>query len=218
MLSDVGIGILFVLAVSSVCVYGLIVGGLATYNKWSLIASMRAVLQLISFEIINGLSLIPIIMMVGSLSLIDIVNAQSGGIGGWFVWKQPICFIVFLIASFIECNRTPFCLTENDPELVAGITTGYSGMRFGMFFIAEYGNMITYSIVLSLIFFGGFNSMWFIPGGIAIFLKASFFFFLFLWARATYPHLRPDQLMGLCWKVLMPLCLVVIFITGLVLL
>lgn len=217
-LSDIGVGVLFVLAVSSTCIYGLIIGGLASYNKYSLIASMRAVLQLISFEIVNGLSLIPIIMLVGSLSIIDIVNAQSGGIGAWFVWKQPVCFVIFLIATFIECNRTPFCLTENDPEIVAGITTAYSGMRFGMFFIAEYANMIAYSVIISLIFFGGFNSAWFIPGGVMIFLKASFFFFFFLWTRATFPHLRPDQLMGLCWKVLMPLSLAMIFITGLVIL
>lgn len=217
-LSDVGVGILFVLAVSSTCIYGLIIGGLASYNKYGLIASMRAVLQLISFEVVNGLSLIPIIMIVGSLSIVDIVNAQSGGIGGWFIWKQPVCFVIFLIASFIECNRTPFCLTENDPEIIAGITTAYSGMRFGMFFIAEYANMLTYSIIVSLIFFGGFNSSWFIPGGVMMFLKSSFFFFFFLWARATFPHLRPDQLMELCWKVLMPLSLVMIFITGIVIL
>lgn len=217
-LSDISVGILFVLAASSTCVFGLIVGGLTSYNKWGLIGSMRAVLQLISFEIINGLSLIPIIMMVGSLSIIDIVNAQNMGIGGWFVWKQPVCFIIFLIATFVECNRTPFCLTENDPELIAGVTTAYSGMRFGMFFIAEYANMIAYSIIIALLFFGGFNKAWFIPGGVAMFLKASFFFFLFLWTRAAWPHLRPDQLMGLCWKVLMPLSLAMIFITGLVLL
>ncbi|PSM52363.1 NADH-quinone oxidoreductase subunit NuoH [Campylobacter blaseri] len=218
MLSDISVGILFVLGASSTCIYGLLIGGLASYNKWSLLGSMRTVLQLISFEIINILSLIPIIMMVGSLSIIDIVNAQNGGIGNWFVWSQPICFIIFLIASFIECNRTPFCLTENDPELVAGCTTAYSGMRFGIFFIAEYANIITYSVLIALLFFGGFNSTWFIPGALSMIIKASFFFFFFLWARAAWPHLRPDQLMALCWKVLMPLSLAMIFITGIVLL
>ncbi|CZE46065.1 NADH-quinone oxidoreductase subunit NuoH [Campylobacter geochelonis] len=216
-LSDIGIGVLFVLGASSTCVYGLLIGGLASYNKWSLLGSMRSVLQLISFEVINGLSLIPIVMMVGSLSIIDIVNAQSGGVGNWFIWTQPVCFIVFLIASFVECNRTPLCLTENDSELVGGCTTVYSGMRFGIFFIAEYANIITYSILMALIFLGGFNSMWFIPGGIMMILKASFFFFFFLWTRAAWPHLRADQLMWLCWKVLMPLSLAMIFITGLVL-
>lgn len=214
-LSDINVGVLFLLGVSGTCVYGTLIGGLSSYNKWSLIGSVRSVLQLISFEIINGLSIIPIIMIVGSLSLVDIVNAQSGGIGGWFVWKEPICFVLFLIAAFVECNRTPLCLTENETELVAGCATAYSGMRWGIFFVGEYANMITYSIVIALIFFGGFNPIWFIPGGIAILLKASFFFFLFLWTRAAWPHLRPDQLMWLCWKVCMPLALICIVITAL---
>ena len=214
-LSDINVGVLFLLGVSGTCVYGTLIGGLSSYNKWSLIGSVRSVLQLISFEIINGLSIIPIIMIVGSLSLVDIVNAQSGGIGGWFVWKEPICFVLFLIAAFVECNRTPLCLTENETELVAGCATAYSGMRWGIFFVGEYANMITYSIAIALIFFGGFNPIWFIPGGIAILLKASFFFFLFLWTRAAWPHLRPDQLMWLCWKVCMPLALICIVITAL---
>ncbi len=216
-LSDVNIALLFLLGVSATSVYGLLAGGFASYNKWGLIGSMRTVLQLLSFEIVNGLSLIPIVMMVGSLSLIDIVNYQNDGIGNWLIWYQPLCFILFLTASFIECNRTPLCLTENETELVAGCTTAYSGMRFGTFFIAEYANMITYSIVISLLFFGGFNSMWFIPGGIMMILKSSFFFFLFLWARGAWPHLRPDQLMWLCWKVLLPLALLCVFVTAIVL-
>ncbi|MBO7369788.1 MAG: NADH-quinone oxidoreductase subunit NuoH [Campylobacter sp.] len=213
-LSDINVGILFLLGVSGTCVYGTLLGGLSSYNKWGLIGSARSILQLISFEIINGLSLIPIIMIVGSLSLIDIVNAQSSGIGGWFIWREPICFVLFLIASFVECNRTPLCLTENETELVAGATTAYSGMRWGMFFIAEYANMITYSVVISLVFLGGFNPIWFIPGGIAILAKSFFFFFLFLWARAAWPHLRPDQLMNFCWKICMPLALFCIVLTG----
>lgn len=213
-LSDINVGVLFLLGASGTCVYGTLIGGLSSYNKWGLIGSVRSILQLISFELINGLSLIPIIMVVGSLSLIDIVNAQSSGIGGWFIWKMPICFVLFLIASFVECNRTPLCLTENETELVAGASTAYSGMRWGMFFIAEYANMITYSVVISLIFLGGFNPIWFIPGGIVIIIKASLFFFLFLWARAAWPHLRPDQLMALCWKVCMPLALLCIVLTG----
>ena len=213
-LSDINVGVLFLLGVSGTCVYGTLIGGLSSYNKWGLIGSVRSVLQLISFEIINGLSLIPIIMLVGSLSLVDIVNAQSSGIGGWFIWKQPICFVLFLIAAFVECNRTPLCLTENETELIAGASTAYSGMRWGMFFIAEYANMITYSVVISLVFLGGFNPIWFIPGGLVIIAKSSFFFFLFLWARAAWPHLRPDQLMALCWKICMPLAFLCIVITA----
>ena len=214
-LSDINVGILFLLGASSSCIYGLLIGGLASYNKWSLIGSLRSVLQLISFEVINTLSLIPVVMIVGSLSLIDIVSAQSGGIDKWFIWREPICFALFLIAAFVECNRTPLCLTENETEIVAGCSTAYSGMRWGMFFIAEYANIITYSVVISLIFLGGFNPFWFIPGGVMILLKSSSIFFLFLWARAAWPHLRPDQLMWLCWKVCMPLALACIVITAL---
>lgn len=217
-LSDVGIGLLFLMSVSSTSVYGTLIGGLAGYNKWGLIASMRAVLQLLSFEIINGLSIIPIVMITSSLSITKIVAEQDGGIGDWFLWSQPVAFFLFWIASFIECNRTPTCLTENETELVAGATTAYCGMRFGLFFIAEYANMITYSIVLALLFCGGYNKTWIIPGGAMIFIKASFFFFCFLWTRAAWPHLRPDQLIGLCWKVLMPIALINIIITALVLL
>lgn len=217
-LSDVGIGVLFLLGASSTCVYGTLIGGMASYNKWGMIGAMRSILQLLSFEIVNGLSLIPIIMMVGSLSLIDIVNYQKDGIENWFIWYQPVCFILFLISCFIECNRTPFCLVESETELVAGSMTAYSGMRFGMFFIGEYANILTYSIIISIIFFGGFNSMWFIPGGIMMLLKSSFFFFLFLWTRAAWPHLRPDQLMDLCWKILMPISLIMIVVTAIVIL
>lgn len=216
-LSDINIAILFLMAASSTSVYGTLIGGLASYNKWGLIASMRSVLQLLSFEIINGLAVIPIVMIAGSLSIINIVNAQNQGIGDWFIWSQPVAFVLFWIASFIECNRTPFCLTENETELVAGATTGYSGMRFGVFFIAEYANMIIYSIVMALLFLGGYNDIWFIPGWLVMILKASFFFFCFLWARAAWPHLRPDQLMWLCWKILMPIALINLIITALVL-
>ncbi|MDA3047796.1 NADH-quinone oxidoreductase subunit NuoH [Campylobacter sp. JMF_08 NE1] len=217
-IADINVALLFLLGASAAGVYGLVIGGLASYNKYGLIGSFRAFLQLISFEVINALSLIPIIMIVGSLSLIDIVNTQSGGIEKWFVWKEPVCFALFLIASFVECNRTPLCLTENETELLAGASTAYSGLRGGMFFIGEYANMITYSVVISLIFFGGYNSFWFIPGWVMIALKAGFFFFLFLWSRAAFPHLRPDQLMALCWKVCMPLALLSILITGIVIL
>ena len=216
--SDINVALLFLLAASGTCVYGVLIAGLASYNKWGLIGSFRAFLQLISFEVVNGLSLIPIVMITGSLSLIDIVNAQSGGIEKWFVWKEPICFVLFLIAAFVECNRTPLCLTENETELISGATTAYSGMRGGIFFVGEYANMITYSIVTALLFFGGYNDFWFVPGTIMILLKASFFFFLFLWARSAWPHLRPDQLMSLCWKVCMPLALLSILITGIVIL
>lgn len=216
-LADVGIGVLYVLGVSAVCVFSPLLAGLASHNKYALIAAARAGMQLVSFEVVTGLSLLSVIMMVGSLSLIDINNYQDAGLGGWLIFRQPLAFVLFLIAAFVETNRTPFCLTENETELVAGYGTEYSGMRWGMFFIGEYTNMITASFLVSLVFLGGFNPVWFVPGAIMIILKTSFIFFFFLWTRAAWPHVRADQLMGLCWKVLMPLAVANILITGLVL-
>ncbi|MFL1706073.1 NADH-quinone oxidoreductase subunit NuoH [Campylobacter sp. MOP7] len=216
-LADVGVGVLYVLGVSAVCVFSPLLAGLASHNKYALIAAARAGMQLVSFEVVTGLSLLSVIMMVGSLSLIDINNYQDAGLGGWLIFRQPLAFGLFLIAAFVETNRTPFCLTENETELVAGYGTEYSGMRWGMFFIGEYTNMITASFLVSLIFLGGFNPVWFVPGAIMIILKTAFIFFFFIWTRAAWPHVRADQLMGLCWKVLMPLAVANILITGLVL-
>lgn len=216
-LADVGVGVLYVLGVGGVCVLSPLLAGLSSHNKYALIAAARASMQLISFEVVTGLSLLSVIMMVGSLSLIDINNYQNTGLGGWLIFKQPLAFILFLISSFVETNRTPFCMTENETELIAGYGTEYSGMRWAMFFIGEYANMITASFLVSLVFLGGFNPVWFLPGGLMILLKVSFIFFLFLWTRAAWPHVRVDQLMGLCWKVLMPLAVLNILITGLVL-
>ncbi|MGB2553281.1 NADH-quinone oxidoreductase subunit NuoH [Campylobacter sp. MOP51] len=216
-LADVGVGVLYVLGVSAVCVFSPLLAGLASHNKYALIAAARAGMQLVSFEVVTGLSLLSVIMMVGSLSLIDINNYQDAGLGGWLIFRQPLAFGLFLVAAFVETNRTPFCLTENETELVAGYGTEYSGMRWGMFFIGEYTNMITASFLVSLIFLGGFNPVWFVPGAIMIILKTAFIFFFFLWTRAAWPHVRADQLMGLCWKVLMPLAVANILITGLVL-
>jgi NADH-quinone oxidoreductase subunit H len=155
-------------------------------------------------------------MIVGSLSLIDINDAQAGGLGDWFVWTQPLAFILFVIAGFAETNRTPFDLLEHEAEIVAGYATEYSGLRWGMFFIGEYANLFTICFLISLVFLGGYNDLWFIPGGLAIILKVMFLIFFFLWTRASWPHIRPDQLMWLCWKILMPLAVINILITGFV--
>ena len=215
--SDLNIGVLFVIAMMGVGLYGPLLAGMAQENKWGIIGSARTAIQFLSYEVVTGLSLLAPIMMVGSLSLIDFNNYQAGGISNWIVWAQPIAFILFLISGFAETNRTPFDLLENEAEVIAGYATEYSGMRWGMFFIGEYANMITISFLASLIFLGGFNPLGFIPGGLAIILKVSFLFFLMLWARASWPHVRPDQLMWLCWKVLMPLAVINILITGIVL-
>jgi len=214
--SDLNIGILFVIAMMGVGLYGPLLAGMAQENKWGIIGSARTAIQFLSYEVVTGLSLLAPIMMVGSLSLIDFNNYQAGGISHWIVWSQPVAFILFLISGFAETNRTPFDLLENEAEVISGYATEYSGMRWGMFFIGEYANMITIGFLAALIFLGGFNPLGFIPGGLAIILKVSFFFFLMLWVRAAWPHIRPDQLMWLCWKVLMPLAVLNILVTGIV--
>ena len=214
--SDMNIGILFVIAMMGVGLYGPLLAGMAQENKWGIIGSARTAIQFLSYEVVTGLSLLAPIMMVGSLSLIDFNNYQAGGIGNWIVWTQPVAFILFIISGFAETNRTPFDLLENEAEVISGYATEYSGMRWGMFFIGEYANMITIGFLASIVFLGGFNPLGFIPGGLAIILKVAFFFFLMLWVRAAWPHIRPDQLMWLCWKVLMPLAVINILITGLV--
>jgi NADH-quinone oxidoreductase subunit H len=214
--SDVNVGLLFVLGVMATGLYGPLLGGMAQANKWGLLGGARTAIQLLSYEVVTGLSILAPLMLVGSLSLIDINNYQAGGISDWLIWTQPVAFFTFLIAGYAETNRTPFDLLEHEAEVVAGYATEYSGMRWGMFFIGEYANLFTISFLVALIFLGGFNDLWFIPGAIAIILKVMFLIFLFLWTRASWPHVRPDQLMWLCWKILMPLALINIVITGLV--
>lgn len=211
--ADINVGLLFVLSVGAVGMYGPLLAGLGSGNKYSLIGAARSISQLLSYEVVSGLSILAPIMLVGSLSLIDINNAQSE-FSQWLIFSQPLAFVLFLIAGYAETNRTPFDLLEHEAEIVSGYITEYSGLKWGMFFIGEYANMFTLSFLVSIIFFGGFNPIGFIPGGIAIILKVAFFIFLFCWVRATFPHVRPDQLMNLCWKILMPLAIANILITG----
>ncbi len=213
--SDVNIGILFVLGMMAAGLYGPLLAGMAQANKWGIIGSARTAVQFLSYEVITGLSVLAPIMIVGSLSFVDFNEAQSGGITSWFIWQQPVAFILFLIAGFAETNRTPFDLLEHEAEVVSGYATEYSGMRWGMFFIGEYANMITISIIAAIVFLGGFDAESSI-GWLTIIFKVGFFFFLMLWVRASWPHVRPDQLMWLCWKVLMPIAVVNLLITGIV--
>ena len=215
-IADINVGILFVMGVASVGLYGPLLAGMSSANKWGLLGGARTAIQLLSYEVVSGLALLAPIMMVGSLSLIDINEYQAGGILSWLMFSQPLAFILFVIAGFAETNRTPFDLLEHEAELVAGYATEYSGMRWGMFFIGEYANLFTICFLIALMFLGGFNDMAFIPGGIAIVLKVMFLIFFFLWTRASWPHIRPDQLMWLCWKILMPLAVINILITGFV--
>ena len=212
--ADVNVGILFVVGVMAVGMYAPLLGGMASNNKWALLGAARTVIQMLSFEVVTGLSLIAPLMMVGSLSLIDINNYQDTG---WIVWSQPIAFILYIISGYAETNRTPFDLLEHEAEIITGYATEYSGIRWGLFAIGEYANMFTVAFIAALVFLGGFNPLWIIPGGLAILLKVSAIIFFFIWVRAAWPHVRPDQLMWLCWKVLMPLALLNILITGIVL-
>jgi len=212
--ADLNIGILFVLGMMAAGLYGPLLAGMAQANKWGIIGSARTAVQFLSYEVVTGLSILAPIMLVGSLSFVDFNNYQQGGISHWMIWQQPVAFVLFLIAGFAETNRTPFDLLEHEAEVVSGYATEYSGMRWGMFFIGEYANMITVAIIASVVFLGGYSVEGI--GWLTIILKVAFFFFLMLWVRAAWPHIRPDQLMWLCWKVLMPLAVVNIVITGIV--
>ena len=211
--SDINIGILYIFGVMGVGLYGPLLGGMASANKWSLISAARSAAVFISYEVVTGLSILAPVMMVGSLSLVDFNNWQIEH--GWMVWYQPLAFVLFWIAAFAETGRTPFHLVANDHEIIDGFGTEYSGMRWGLFFIGEYANMFFISFVIPLLFLGGFGEGTFIDG-LLFLLKMSFFFFFFLWTRAAWPDVRPDQLMWLCWKVLMPLAVINVVITGIV--
>lgn len=217
-IADINIGIIFVLAVGSCGIYAPLLAGLSSGNKWSLIGGARAALQFLSFEVITMLSLLAPIMLIGSLSLIDINKYQDDGMLSWLIFKQPLAFGLFIIAAYVELNRTPFDLLEHEAEITAGFASEYSGLKWGMFFIGEYANMFATAFILSLVFCGGFNDWGFIPGGFAILLKVCFFIFLFMWVRAAFPHVRPDQLMRMCWKIAFPLALLNVLITGCILL
>ncbi len=213
--ADINIGILYILGIMGVGLYGPLLGGMASANKFSLLSAARGAAVFISYEVITGLSILAPIMMVGSLSLIDFNEYQSGGITSWIVWSQPVAFILFWIAAFAETGRTPFHLIANDHEIIDGFGTEYSGMRWGLFFIGEYANMFFISFVISILFLGGYGDGSFL-GALGLLGKVAFFFFFFLWTRAAWPDVRPDQLMWLCWKVLMPIAVINIVITGIV--
>ena len=211
---DVSIGVLWPIAFGSLAFYGLMLGGWASGSKYSFLGSMRAAAQLISYEVAQGLSLLGVIMTAGSLSLIDIVEAQANL---WYVVPQIVGFLIFLVAGFAETNRPPFDLPEADAEIVAGYNTEFGGMRFGSFFMAEYMNMIIVSALAVTFFLGGWHG----PGPEAlgplwVLVKISAFLFLFIWVRATLPRLRYDQLMAFGWKILLPLATINALVTAVV--
>ena len=221
--ANVDIGILFIMGFVSIGVYGIMIGGWSSNNKFSLFGAIRASSQMISYELAMGISVITIVLLSGSLALDDIVKAQHGI--NWFVFKQPVAFIIFFVCALAECNRAPFDLAECESELIGGYHTEYSSMKLGFFLFAEYTNMFISSAVIAVLFFGGYN----FPGMdafsgnwlalmcvAAFFTKILFFIFVFMWVRWTIPRFRYDQLMHLGWKKMIPIALINLLITAVV--
>jgi NADH-quinone oxidoreductase subunit H len=208
---DVPISLILLFALGSLGIYGFIVGGWASESKFPLLGSMRTCAQMVSYEVALALSVLGVVMMAGSLSLVDIVHKQQDTI--WFVIPQLVGFLCFFIAGIAETNRAPFDLPEAETELVAGYHTEYSGMRYGLFANAEYINMITLSGVAVTLFLGGWSGP-FLPGPIWFLIKLSIFLFVFIWLRATLPRLRYDQLMDFGWKVLLPVATINAVVTA----
>jgi NADH-quinone oxidoreductase subunit H len=210
---DVNVGILVILAFSSLGVLSILISGWGSNNKYSLIGAVRSVAQNIAYEIPLLLSLLAVVFMSNSLSMKEIVEAQKGLFLHWYVFQQPVAFIIFFIACVAETNRTPFDLPEGESELVAGFHTEYSGMRFALFFLAEYTNMLIVSAVATTLFLGGYNGP-VLPGIVWFFAKTYFLVFLMLWFRWTFPRVRFDQLLNFSWKILMPLSFLNLIATG----
>jgi NADH-quinone oxidoreductase subunit H len=224
--ADVSIGVLFIIAMSAMGVYGIVLAGWSSNNKYALLGGLRSSAQLISYELALGLSLVGVLMAAGSLRLSQVVASQAGVLG-WHLWSQPLGFLIFLVAAFAETNRLPFDLPEAETELVAGYHTEYSAIKFSMFYMAEYANMITASALMATLYLGGwqlpFPAAWLGLTGNALALaqvlsftlKVALFLFLYVWVRWTLPRFRYDQLMSLGWKVLLPLALANIFYVAL---
>ncbi len=208
--TDLNVGLLFFLALSSIAVYGVALGGWASNSKYALLGSIRGLAQLISYELSMGLALVPTILLARSFQLSEIVAAQADG---WFILYQPVAFVIFLISIIAECKRIPFDLPEAEGELVAGFHAEYSGMRFGLFFVGEYINIIVLGGLATTFFLGGWHGPW-LPPVIWFAAKTLAFAFLFIWLRGTLPRLRYDQLMHFGWLVLTPLALLNILVTG----
>lgn len=222
-ISDLNVGVLFVFAITSLGIYGIVLAGWSSGSKYSLLGGIRSTAQMISYEVSYGLSIIGVILIANTLSLRELVDQQAAesGIffGNWFIWRQPLGFLLYLICAIAETNRAPFDMPEAESELVAGYHTEYSSMRFSMFFIGEYANMLAVSAVGATLFLGGWHGpfldaapwlsmVWFVAKVVA-------FMFFYIWLRATFPRFRYDQLMTFGWKVLLPLALANTIVTSL---
>jgi NADH-quinone oxidoreductase subunit H len=224
-LADINAGLLYVLALTSVAVYGVIIAGWASNSKYAFLGSMRSAAQIVAYEIAMGFALVGVLVAAGSLNLGEIVKAQQGSLLHWFWLPLFPLFIIYWISAVAETNRAPFDVAEGESEIVAGFHVEYSGMAFAVFFLAEYANMILVSALAALMFLGGWLSPFqgtplesmfeWVPGIVWLFIKTALFGFLFLWFRATFPRYRYDQIMRLGWKVFIPITIVWIMVVGL---
>ena len=228
-IADINAGLLYVLALTSVGVYGVILDGWATNSKYALLGAMRSAAQIVAYEIAMGFALVGVLMAGGSLNIGDIVNAQAGGVSQWFILPLFPLFVVYWIAGVAETNRAPFDVAEGESEIVAGFHVEYSGVAFALFFLAEYANMILISTLTAVFFLGGWASpfegwtflndvswlAWLTAGGLHwLFVKMCFFMYIFFWLRATFPRYRYDQIMRLGWKVFIPVTIIWIGVEG----
>lgn len=223
-ITDLNVGVLYVLAFAGLGVYGIVLAGWASNSKYALLGGVRASAQMISYELAAGLTIIAVFMLSETLSLREIVALQSGPLYGvcsflpdWYVFKQPLAFCLFIITGLAEINRTPFDMPEAESELVSGFCTEYSSMKYALFFMAEYANMIVIAAIAATLFLGGWSGP--LPdsfGVVNLLGKVFAIMFFFIWLRATLPRVRYDQLMRLGWKILLPLALANVFVTGLV--
>ncbi len=224
-LADINAGLLYILALTSLAVYGVLIAGWASNSKYAFLSCMRAAAQIVSYEIAMGFALVGVLIAAGSLNLREIVLAQQGGLIHWFWLPLFPLFIIYFISGVAETNRAPFDVAEGESEIVAGFHVEYSGMSFALFFLAEYANMILISALSAIMFLGGWLSPFqgieilekytnWVPGILWLILKTGFFLFLFLWFRATFPRYRYDQIMRLGWKIFIPLTIVWIVVVG----
>ncbi len=222
--ADINVGVLYLTAIASIAVYGIVLAGWSSNNKYAMLGGMRSSAQMISYELALGLCFVIAIMLGNSMSLLDIVNAQKNM---WFAVIQPVGALIFMITTLAEVNRAPFDMPEAEQELTAGYHSEYSGMKFALFFMAEYSKMIVISMIAATLYFGGFREFWFLQGTILsvdhfwwlgpiyLLLKVVVLLFIMIWIRATWPRIRYDRLMAFGWKVLLPLSLVLVFLTAL---
>ena len=224
-ITNLDVSLLYVLAIGSIGVYGIILAGWASNSKYPLLGALRSASLLVSYEIVIGFAVVTVVMIAGSVNLNTIVAAQQGGIVNWYWIPLFPMMIVFFISALVETNRAPFDVVEGESEIVGGTHVEYSGMTFAIFFLAEYANMILMAVLAVLMFFGGWHSPFegtflndffaWVPGLIWLLAKSVFFMFLYLWVRATFPRFRYDQIMRLSWKVFLPMTIVWIFVVAL---